>query len=197
MIRSKVVSSLALIALLAGGAVPSVVSAQAAAGQAGTGAAAGAGDDLSYVLGVDDKMMIVVFGEDTLSREYAIGPNGMISMPLIGEVPAAGRAVGDVRSEITRRLADGFFKNPSVSIQITSFRPFYIMGEVVKPGEYPYRKGLTVMAAVATAQGFTYRAKKRYVFIKRMGQAQEERVLLTPDLQVQPGDTIRFEERYF
>lgn len=195
MIRSKAFSCLTLVAFVAGGPALSAAAAQTAAASAP--AASSVPDDSSYTLGVDDKVMITVFGEDTLSREYAIGPNGTISMPLIGDVKATGRTVGDIRAEITQRLSDGFLKNPSVSMQITTFRPFYIMGEVTKPGEYPYRQGLTVMAAVATAEGFTYRAKKKYVFIKHAGSTQEVQVEVTPGLMVQPGDTIRFAERYF
>jgi protein involved in polysaccharide export with SLBB domain len=150
-----------------------------------------------YTLGVDDKVTIVVFGEDSLSKEYSIGPNGMISVPLIGNVQALGKTAGELQTEIATKLAAGYIKDPSVSIQITTFRPFYILGEVTKPGEYPFRDGLTVTAAVATAEGFTYRARKKYVFIKHSGAADEVRVDVTPNLLVQPGDTIRFAERHF
>lgn len=193
MIRSKAFSCIALIAFASASSFAPAMAQPAGAAPAATQGA----DQSSYVLGVDDKVILTVFGEDSLSREYAIGPNGNMSVPLIGDVKAAGRSIGDVQAEITRRLSDGYLKDPSVSMQISTFRPFYIMGEVSKPGEYAYRQGLTVMAAVATAEGFTYRAKKKYAFIKHAGSTQEQRVEVTPDLLVQPGDTIRFSERYF
>jgi polysaccharide export outer membrane protein len=95
------------------------------------------------------------------------------------------------------KLADGFLKEPRVAIEVLTYRPFFILGEVNKPGEYPYSSGLTVMNAVATAQGFTYRAQKGQVFLKRGDAKEEISVKLTPDLLVQPGDTIRVGERYF
>jgi protein involved in polysaccharide export with SLBB domain len=155
------------------------------------------GFEAGYRLGIDDRVTVIVYGEDSLSKEYPVGPNGKISLPLIGDVEAAGRTVGDVAADVQHKLADGFIKSPNVSIAITNFRPFYIMGEVSKPGQYPYRNGLTIPAAVATAEGFTYRAQKRYVYIKHEGETQEAKVELTPDLAVRPGDTIRIAERYF
>jgi polysaccharide export outer membrane protein len=156
-----------------------------------------AGSEPGYRLGVDDRVTVIVYGEDSLSKEYPVGPNGKISLPLIGDVQAAGRTATDVATEVQQKLADGYLRNPNVSITITNFRPFYIMGEVSKPGQYPYRDGLTVPAAVATAEGFTYRAQKRYVYVKHEGEAQETKVELTPGLVVRPGDTIRIAERYF
>ena len=100
-------------------------------------------------------------------------------------------------AEIRDRLAAGYLRNPSVSIAILTFRPFYILGEVNKPGEYAYRKGLSVAEAVATAQGFSYRARKKYVFVKRAGASEEQKLELRPDLLVMPGDTLRIGERYF
>ena len=163
-----------------------------------TPAIASAGDVTeTYTLGIDDKLTLNVFGEDRLTGEQQIGPDGSITIPLIGKVQAAGRTVDAVSGEVRERLAMGFLKNPSVSITILTFRPFYILGEVNRPGEYPYRKGMSVSDAVATAQGFSYRARKKYVFVKRQGAADEQRLELRPDLQVQPGDTLRIGERYF
>lgn len=156
-------------------------------------------DDVTgtYILGVDDKLSLNVFGEAGLSGEQQIGPDGSIVVPLIGKVSAAGRQIDTVSDEVRDRLAAGFLINPSVSMAILTFRPFYILGEVNRPGEYPYRKGMSVSDAVATAQGFSYRARKKYVFVKRQGAADEQRLELRPDLLVQPGDTLRIGERYF
>ena len=150
-----------------------------------------------YRLGVADKVRIIVFDEPSLSGEFLVNANGSLSMPLIGDVPVAGSTASMVTQAIRKRLSDGFLKEPQVSIDILTFRPFYILGEVNKPGEYPYSSGLTVFNAVATAQGFTYRANKKKVVIKHAGATDESKEKLTPDLQVRPGDTIRIQERLF
>ena len=154
-------------------------------------------DDADYTLGVADKVRVTVFNEATLTGEYPVAANGRIAMPLIGEVQAAGLTPGGLRANVERALADGYLRNPRVAIDVLTFRPFYILGEVAKPGEYPALSGLTVIKAVATAQGFTYRASKKHVFVRRAGAAKEERLRLTSDLRVMPGDTIRIGERFF
>lgn len=153
--------------------------------------------DSDYRLGVADKVRIIVFDEPSLSGEFLVNANGSLSMPLIGDVPVAGFTASAVTESIRKRLADGFLKDPQVSIDVLTFRPFYILGEVNKPGEYPYSSGLTVFNAVATAQGFTYRANKKRVLVKHAGATEETKEKLTPDLQVRPGDTIRIQERLF
>ncbi len=118
-----------------------------------------------YRLGVTDKIRIVVYNEATLSGEFPISADGSIAFPLIGNMAASGRTTSELARDIEARLADGLLRDPKVSIDIASFRPFYILGEVTKPGEYPYAVGLSVLNAVATAQGFTYRADKKKVYI--------------------------------
>lgn len=158
---------------------------------------AAASDSEEYRLGPSDRLMISVFGEDEFSREYVVTPSGSISLPLIGEVKAQGLTSEQLRSEIQSRLGAGFINNPSVTLVITGFRNFYIFGEVNKPGEYAYKSGLTIIQAVAQAEGFTYRAARRYVYLRRDGETAELKVALTPTLKVRPGDTIRLGERYF
>lgn len=150
-----------------------------------------------YTLGVADKVRVTVYNEASLTGEYPVNANGRISMPLIGEVQAAGQTPGGLRQNVERALSDGYLRNPRVAVDVLTFRPFYILGEVTKPGEYPALSGLTVLNAVATAQGFTYRANKKRVFIRRAGETKEQRVPLTSDMLVMPGDTIRIGERFF
>lgn len=150
-----------------------------------------------YALGPGDKLQISVYGEEELTGEQQVGPDGTVAMPLVGRIKATGRTVSDVSDEIRTKLAEGFVHNPSVTVTITNYRPFYILGEVNTPGQYEYAQGMTVLSAVARAGGFTYRAKKTEVFVKHEGGASEERVKLTGDLPIQPGDTIRVGERYF
>lgn len=150
-----------------------------------------------YRLGSGDKVRVVTFGEEALSGEFFVSGSGKIAMPLIGEIDAAGRTALEVQRAVEQALRGGFLKEPSVSVEILTYRPFYILGEVNKPGEYPYTNGLTVTNAVATAEGFTYRANTRRVFIKRADSAVEEAVPLTSTTPVAPGDTIRIAERFF
>lgn len=150
-----------------------------------------------YRLAPDDKIKIVVFGEEPLSGDYVVGSDGNISFPLIGMVQAGGLTVAELQAAITQQLGANYVNDPKVSAQIAEYRPFYILGEVNKPGEYPYRVGLTIHAAVATAGGFTYRANKKKLALQRSGTAGESREEITPDLKVQPGDTIRILERFF
>jgi polysaccharide export outer membrane protein len=150
-----------------------------------------------YRLGPADKLRITVYGEETLTGEYSVSGSGVISFPLIGEVRAADRTLPQIREEIRAKLADGYLREPQVSAEVLTFRPFYILGEVNRPGQYPYTDGLTVPKAVATAGGFTYRANQRKVFIKRGDHPSEEAYELTPETMVAPGDMIRIGERFF
>ena len=150
-----------------------------------------------YQLGPSDRVTISVYGEDDLSREYVVSPAGTISLPLIGEIVARGRTADALRGEITRKLGNGYINNPTVTVMISAFRNFYILGEVNKPGEYAFESGLTVTQAVAEAAGYTYRAARRYAFVRHEGETTETRMPVTAELAVRPGDTIRVGERYF
>lgn len=162
-----------------------------------TGAPVLAKVDSDYRLGVADKVRVIVFDEPSLSGEFLVNANGSLSLPLIGDIPAVGSTASVITGAIKKRLSDGFLRDPQVSIDVLTYRPYYILGEVNKPGEYPYSSGLTVLNAVATAEGFTYRANKKKVNVKHAGEAEESKEKLTPDLQVRPGDTIRIQERLF
>lgn len=144
-----------------------------------------------YILGVGDRVRVIVFGEEALSGEFVVDSTGNIALPLIGQVPAAGRALRAFEAGVQRALAEGYLNDPRVSAEVLNFRPFYILGEVTRPGEYPYQNGLTVLNAVATAGGFTPLANQTVVYIKRAGEEAESRADLTIETAVQPGDTIR------
>ncbi len=182
-----------------------VLASLAALGACGTGGAPARNMDVAeanpappiYRLGVGDQLRITVFGEADLSGQFTVGPSGMISYPLIGEVPVAGQSVPEFVDQLGTRLRAGYVRDPSISVEVTGFRPFFILGEVSEPGTFPYNSNLTVMNAVAIANGFTYRADTRRVFIKRDGETEEREYRLTSTLMVQPGDTIRIPERRF
>jgi len=150
-----------------------------------------------YHLGAGDKLRIIVFGEEALTGEFFVSGAGKIAFPLIGDIDALGKTIPELQSAIEDKLKDGYLKMPKVSAEVLNYRPFYILGEVMKPGEYPYTNGLTVLNAVATAQGFTYRADKRKVFIRRASTKEESPENLTATTPVEPGDTIRIGERLF
>jgi protein involved in polysaccharide export with SLBB domain len=187
--RNRIITVITFVCVMIGLSLSSLTFAQAALGPGDT-----AGD---YQLGVADELRITVFNEPNLSGQFVVNSNGMLSLPLIGEVRGAGVTVDQLRGRITQQLADGYLRDPKVSIQVLTYRPYYILGEVNKPGKYAYSSGLTVLNAVATAEGFTYRANKRRVFVKHAGATREAEVKLTPSTPVQPGDTIRIGERYF
>lgn len=151
-----------------------------------------------YRLAAGDKLSITVFGEESLSREYAITPQGDLAFPLLGDVPVADKTVGELQEVLRGKLAEGYVNDPRVTVEVLNYRPFYVLGEVSKAGEFPFSDGLTVVQAVARAGGFTYRADRSKVFITRMGQSREEVYDLEAGrtVYVAPGDTIRIGERY-
>lgn len=152
-----------------------------------------------YRLGPGDKIRVNVFGEETLSREYAITSAGELSFPLIGEMNAAGKSPAELGTELTKRLGAGYIEDPRVSVEMIGYRPFYILGEVERSGEFPYVTNLSAMQAVALGGGYTYRADRRQVFIRRAGENEERAYRLDEGnpVWIMPGDTIRIGERYF
>lgn len=145
-----------------------------------------------YVLGINDRLRILVFGEESLSGEFAIDSTGRVAMPFIGEVQAAGLTRSQFEDELEKRMrAEEILLDPRVSIDLINFRPYYILGEVTRPGEYPSSSNLNVFNAVATAGGFTTLANQTRVMIKRAGQTTEQEYSLLSPVTVNPGDTIR------
>lgn len=163
----------------------------------GAPSALSAAEALNYKLAIGDKVHITTFDEPQLTGDFVVGTDGQVSLLWIGGVQATGRTAEQVRADIEARLKDGYILNPTVSLQVLASRPFYILGEVNKPGQYTFTDGLTVMSAVATAGGFTYRANQKRVFIKHAGKGGEAQQPLTATTEVQAGDTIRIAERYF
>jgi len=152
----------------------------------------------AYHLAPGDRLRITVFGEERLSGEYSLTPAGNVAFPLIGLVKADGKSVEEVQALITARLAAGYVNDPRVSAEVIVFRPYYILGEVNRPGAFPFAVGLTLDQAVASAGGFTYRANHRRAFLRRADDPREHMVdLRLGPVSIAPGDTIRIGERYF
>ena len=150
-----------------------------------------------YILDAGDKVRVLVFDEDDLSGEHEVSANGFISIPLIGEVKAAGLGERGLEAAIISKLADGFLVNPRVSVQVLNYRPFYVMGEVNNPGSYPYVSGMTVLNAVAMGGGFTYRADEKNIFVTRANDPEQKKQKVESMTRVLPGDVINVEERFF
>ncbi len=145
-----------------------------------------------------DKIKVTVFGEDKLTGEYEIDPAGSVSLPLAGTVDAAGLTKAELERALSKKYkALKYLNDPKVTVDIASFRPFYVLGEVEKPGEYVYKGGLSVVGAIAVAGGYTYRASKNRVLIQRVGEETFKEYPLSPRVLVYPGDVVRLPERYF
>lgn len=150
-----------------------------------------------YRLSAGDRVLITVFGHEDLSGEFEINGANVISMPLIPEIKAAGLTVNELEAAVVDALKPDYLRNPSVSVEVTNFRPFYIIGEVTRPGSYPYSNKMTVVNAVALAGGFTYRAKKNKAIIKRTADGEITEFETEMDAAIEPGDVIEIRERFF
>lgn len=152
----------------------------------------------TYLMSPGDKLKVTVFNEPDLTGEFQISHSGEIAFPLIGTIAAAGLTVGEFQNQLIRRLRNGYVRNARVSIEIASYRPFNVFGEVRNAGQYPFRPGLTVQDAIAMAGGFTYRANSRTAYLRRANANAEMTMQLDgPRVPVLPGDDIRIAERYF
>jgi polysaccharide export outer membrane protein len=153
--------------------------------------------DSAYRLDAGDKLRVVVYGQEGLTNTYAIDAGGSITMPLIGAVPARGRTPAGLASEITGRLRNGYIRDPSVAVEIESYRPFFILGEVAAPGQYPYVPNMSVESAVAIAGGFSPRARRDLVTLTHTDGAGSSRVVVPLGTPLNPGDTVLVGERWF
>lgn len=151
----------------------------------------------AYHLDAGDKLRVVVYGQEGLTNTYAIDAAGSITMPLIGAVPARGRTPAGLAAEITAKLRNGYIRDPSVAVEIDSYRPFFILGEVQAPGQYPYVPNMTVESAVAIAGGFTPRAKRNMVTITHTDAGGSGRYVVPLGTSLAPGDTVFVGERWF
>jgi polysaccharide export outer membrane protein len=144
-----------------------------------------------------EKIRLTVYGEASLSGDYQIDPSGVLSLPLAGPVKAAGLTEVQLKQEVIQKLRSEFLKNPKITISIIEFRPFYILGEVEKPGSYPYSSGLNALSAIAIAGGTTYRASKSSVLVQHPGESGLREYPITGSVPILPGDIIRVPARYF
>jgi polysaccharide export outer membrane protein len=151
----------------------------------------------SYTLDAGDKLRIVVFGQEGLTNSYVVDAGGNINMPLVGTLPARGVSTQQLASLITTRLKQGYVREPHVSVEIEAYRPFFILGEVNTPGQYPYVANMTAEAAVAIAGGFSPRADKKKVELTRNAPGQQVHGQVPLNYPLKPGDTVVVKERWF
>lgn len=153
--------------------------------------------DAAYHLDAGDRLRVVVYGQEGLTNTYAIDAGGSITMPLIGSVPARGRTTAGLAAEISAKLRRGFIREPSVAVEIEAYRPFFILGEVAAPGQYPYVPNMTVESAVAIAGGFSPRARRDSVTVTHTDASGTARFVVPPGSPISPGDTVLVSERWF
>jgi polysaccharide export outer membrane protein len=187
---------LSLLAILFLVAIAPLALAQQAPAASPVQTPASSSDD-SYRLGSGDKIHVGVFGQPDLNGDYVVDGGGSVQLPLIGAVKAAGLTVAEFQKQVAAKFADGYLVNPNVEVDVVSYRPFYIIGEVKAPGQYPYVNGMSVLNAVALAGGFTDRADKSEVYIRRNGSAKETEYPGDETTKVNPGDIVRISERFF
>lgn len=152
----------------------------------------------SYTLGAGDRVRVTVYNEPTLSGFFSIAGDGNLALPLIGNIQAGDKTAREVEAMIHDKLVGGdFVKNAQVSVDLATYRPYYILGEVNRPGQYPYVAGIKLQQAIAAAGGYTYRANRGTAFIQRGSDPVEKPLKIKGSAQrIAPGDTIRIGERY-
>lgn len=154
--------------------------------------------DNTYVLASGDKVHVSVFGQADLTGDFVVDDSGNVQLPLVGQLKAAGLTGTEFQNSIANALRDQeYLKDPRVTVQISTMRPFYIMGEVNKPGDYPSGANMNVLNAVALAGGFTFRADDSVVYIRRKGETKEQEFPADQTTKIYPGDIVRVGERLF
>ena len=154
-------------------------------------------DNEPYTLDSGDKLRVVVFGQDVLSNTYSVDASGGVTIPLVGRIEARELTTAQLASAIAGHLKQSYIRDPSVAVEVETYRPFFVLGEVTYPGQYPFVPHMTAEKAVAIAGGFTPRAKKDAVVVTRKIRGVAARGTLPLQGPIRPGDTITIGERWF
>jgi polysaccharide export outer membrane protein len=157
----------------------------------------GTRNDSDYKLGAGDKVRVTVYGEEDLSGEFQIDGNGYVRLPLIGQVQAGGHSTYQLEGKVEASLENGYLKSPRVNIEVTTYRPFYIIGQVSRPGQYPYTSNMSALDAVGVAGGFTDHAVESTLYVRHEGEARENEVPADETIKIRPGDVLRVEQTSF
>jgi polysaccharide export outer membrane protein len=153
--------------------------------------------DAPYQLASGDRLRVIVFGQESLSNSFSVDGAGNISLPLIGLVHAQGSTTVELGRAIEARLRQGYLREPSVSVEVEAYRPFFVLGEVTVAGQYPFVNGMTVQNAIAVAGGFTPRGAEDSVDLTRRVDGRPITASVPLTFPVRPGDTIQVRERFF
>lgn len=154
-------------------------------------------ENFDYILGPGDKLKLTVFEEADLSGDYTIDGSGFVRLPLIGQVRASGLNSTQLEAAIASSLSRGYLKQPRVSVQVATYRPFYIIGAVAKPGEYPYVSNMNALNAIALAGGYTPSAVESAIYIRREGSNTEVKMPVDRSTSIRPGDVVRVNTTLF
>ncbi|HLO78611.1 MAG TPA: polysaccharide biosynthesis/export family protein [Magnetospirillum sp.] len=151
-----------------------------------------------YQLEPGNRIRIMVFNENNLSGEFVVDPSGNVAIPLVGTVPAKGATSKAMAQRVADQLVrSGYMRDPKIAVEIITFRPFYVLGEVKQPGEFQYSIGMTVLSAVARAGGYDYRAREGEVILGRVVNGKQAEYRADERTPILPGDIVRVVERYF
>jgi protein involved in polysaccharide export with SLBB domain len=156
-----------------------------------------AADAPAYRLGPGDKVRVTIFNEKDLSGDFEVNDQGEIALPLIGQVKVRGKTISEAEALFTQKYNADYLVNPRINVEVLNYRPFFILGEVKNPASYPYQNGMTIINAVALAGGYTPRANKGRILVKRADHAEAGEQPVAEDAPVLPGDIIRVTERFF
>jgi protein involved in polysaccharide export with SLBB domain len=151
----------------------------------------------AYHLGPGDHLRITVYEDKDLTGEYDVTDQGTVTLPLVGPVRIGGRTLAEAETVITDKYGKDYIKNPHVNVEVLNYRPFFILGEVQKPGSYPYQNGMTVIQAVSIGGGYTPRAQRSHITMKRASNPGAGEQEVSEDTPVLPGDVVRVPERFF
>ncbi|MBL4772125.1 MAG: polysaccharide export protein [Alcanivoracaceae bacterium] len=152
---------------------------------------------LAYSVNTGDVLHLEVYGEPELAIDVTVDSLGFIEYPFVGKIKVAGREVEMIRSEVVKKLKNGYFVSPQVMVFVKKYKPFFIQGEVVSPGSYAYEEGLTVRKAIALAGGLTERASKKKIYLTRAGMNAKDEMKVTMDQEIASGDVIQIKESFF
>lgn len=155
-------------------------------------------DNQPYQLDTGDKLRVTVFGHDNLTNSYTVDGSGRISMPLIGQIPAKDLTTASLGQSIEQRLKAGYIREPRVTVDVDTYRPFFILGEVTTAGQFQYVNGMTVQTAVAIAGGYSPRAdQKRAIITRKLPGGEIITGAVDISAPVRPGDSVKIPERWF
>lgn len=150
-----------------------------------------------YTLDTGDVVRVTVYGEAEMSKSYRVDDGGAIALPLVGAIPVRRMTTQMTAAKIAAALADGYIRDPSVAVEIETYRPFFIQGAVKSAGQFTYVYGMTVRAAISTAGGYSDTADRTRAIVYRRQGEEMAKGAVDLDFPIYPGDTVVVSERWF